>query len=103
MTPPIKNHIDLHRVSVSTDKRVRKVLALTAKFIVGGNSDSRQVAIRRSLLQVFCAYFAKYFTHPDKMTRLIFIAFCAMLALFPTVSVSRSIKPRTETRKSVVA
>ena len=28
-------------------------------------ADSRQVAIRRSLLQVFCAYFAKYFTHPS--------------------------------------
>ena len=28
-------------------------------------ADSRQVAIRRSLGQVFCAYFAKYFTHPE--------------------------------------
>ena len=28
-------------------------------------ADSRQVAIRRSLLQVFCAYFAKNFTHPN--------------------------------------
>lgn len=37
----------------------------------------------------------------DRMTRLIFIAFCIILALFPTVSVSRSIKPHTETRKSV--
>ena len=27
-------------------------------------ADSRQFAIRRSLLQVFCAYFAKNFTHP---------------------------------------
>ena len=42
------------------NERVRTVLALTDIFIVGGNSDSRQVAIRRSLLQVFCAYFAKY-------------------------------------------
>ncbi|MYB63280.1 hypothetical protein F4X73_01205 [Candidatus Poribacteria bacterium] len=60
-------------------------MALTDIFIVGGeclwanarmafamihtvdlNSDSRQVAIRRSLLQVFCAYFAKYFTHPNR-------------------------------------
>ena len=50
---------------IETLSGVCKVLAqIRLSLIVRGNSYSRQVAIRRSFGQVFCAYFANNFTHP---------------------------------------
>ena len=60
------------KIKVFVGTECVKSLAFTLKFTAGGNSDPRQVAIRRSLLQVFCAYFANNFTYPRDWLNYIF-------------------------------